>query len=143
MEQVTPKQHRIQVALDYLYSLPPAGTSLKAYELFTRAINLVEDEFLGQESWSIPRTFLTGARTERIYMGQVESLHPVPRYSGVDILIHVREVVFFSRYGAIEIQQKVADDRYGFKKHFEERTDLVIFQKPDSAGDGVWHTKNR
>lgn len=143
MNQEVPKHQRIQVVLDYLYSLPPARSSLEAYMIFAKAINEVEDDFLGKESYSPPRTFLDGTKTERIYMTLFESMHPVPRYSGVHILIHLKEVVFISRYGAIEIQRKIEDDILGFKRHFETRNDCVMFTKPDANGDGVWSEKNK
>lgn len=142
MSHTTPKQHRIKVVLDHLHSFSPARTALEAYAHFTQAINQVEDEFLGKDSYDLPRTFLDGTRTERMYMTLFENMYSVPRYGGVHILIHVREIVFISRYGAIEIQKKVEDDKFGFKQHFEERVALVIFKKLDAWGDGVWHQKN-
>jgi hypothetical protein len=138
-----PKHERLQKALGYLHSLPPAYSSIEAYKNLEKAVNLVEDEFLGRESYQPPKTFLDGRRTERIYMTLLESLHPVPGYSGVHILINKKEITLISRFGAIEIQYKVDEDKFGFKTHFESRTDKVIFIKNDGYGHGVWHEKNK
>ena len=144
MNQVIPPKHqRIRVALDYLHSMPPSSNALAAYHLLEKAIREVEDAFFGKESYDPPKTFLDGTRTERIYMTLQESIHPVPKYSGVQILVHLKEVVFISRYGAIEIQRKYEEDKYGFLIPFEKRTNLLLFQKNDAYNDGVWHEKNK
>jgi hypothetical protein len=141
--KLIPKGKRIRSTLDYLHALPPARTALEAYMLFAKAINEVEDAFLGADSYDPPKTFLDGTTTERMYMTLFESVHPVPRYSGVHALIHVKEVIFISRYGAIEIQRKNEDDTRGFDQHFSERKDLIMFKKADASGHGVWHKKNK
>ena len=143
MNQETPKHQRMQVVLDYLHSLPPASNALEAYLLIEKAIMDVEDIFLGKESYNPPKTFLDGTRTERIYMTLHESIHPVPKYGGVQILVHAKEVVFISRYGAIEMQRKHEDDKHGFLTPFEKRNESVLFKKNDAYGDGVWHQKNK
>ena len=59
------------------------------------------------------------------------------------LLLSRQELIFISRYGAIEMQFKDANDKYGEINHFESRRKNVFFEKNDSNGDGVWIDKNK
>lgn len=137
------KCQRFQVILNRLAAAPALHTSLEAYKLLEVVINTVEDEFLGEDSYNPPRSLIVGfEKIERMYLTKLESMHPVPRYTGVSILLSHQHVTFISRYGAIEIQRKLREDKRGETIPFEARTELVIFQKLDAYGDPVWHPKN-
>ena len=141
--QTVSKGERLQAVLDRLRYSPPAHTSLEAYALFEKIINQVEDEFLGPHTYNPPRSLLVDFENiGRMYMTKTESMFSIPKYTGVHILVNHREVVFISRYGAIELQRKLGHDKEGLIIHFEHRLEQVLLQKPDAWGHGVWHPKN-
>lgn len=140
---IPPKPHRLRSALDEVARRPGAQTGLEGYRQISDAINRVEDEQWGTGHWHPPRYVSPGVRTDRLYPIAPESIYPVPEFPGVDLLVSVRECVFISRWGAIEVQRKEHDDLFGQRTHFRDRRDHVIFAKPDWSGDGVWHAKNR
>ncbi len=137
------RKERLLQVLEQFKKLPPATNGLEAYKQFCELINHSEDVLWGKESWNPPRTFLDGSRTDRLYPIYPESFHPVQGFPGVTVLISKMEIVFISRYGAIEIQEKDPDDKYGTNNHFSERHHLCIFKKHDAYRDGVWHNKNK
>lgn len=126
-----------------LQAYAPASSGLEAYAQLSEVINNTEDEIWGKEAWDLPRTFLDGRRTDRLYPILPESFHPVQGYPGVTILVSKIEVVFISRWGAIEMQRKDPEDKFGERMHFAYRSDRVLFTKSDAYGDHVWHDKNR
>jgi hypothetical protein len=65
------------------------------------------------------------------------------RRRGGDVLVAKDHVIFVSRCGAIEIQEKDRGDVMGSEIPFADRRDWVIFEKRDAEGDCVWEEKNR
>jgi guanylate kinase len=137
------KSVRLKMIIENLKSLEPSNCGLMAYSLITKCINEVEDEIWGKNFYFPPRTFLNGSSSNRIYTIFPESFFKVPMYSGVTLLLSKRELIFISRFGAIEGQLKDSEDKFGEKIHFSERRNNVYFEKQDSFGDGVWVPKNR
>lgn len=142
MRKETPKYLRLQVILDHLSSMPPAHSSLEAYKMLNNVINEIEDEFLGKDSYNPPRSLL-GIYTKRMYVTNLESVFPVEEYSGVSILISSKHITFISRYGAIEVQNKLKDDTQGKGIPFKSRVDAILYRKHDAWGNDVWHEKNK
>jgi hypothetical protein len=60
----------------------------------------------------------------------------------VTALLARREVLFVSRYGALEVQEKLREMDLQSQLLTAKGSERVIYQLNDSAGDGVWHTKN-
>lgn len=140
---VVSKHRRLEEIFRYLVTMPAASTSLEAYKLLAEAIDHVEDKFLGAHTYKLKLTRKPLVNTRgRIYVPQLESIVPVPRYRGVHLLITAQHVTLLSRHGAIEVQHKLHEDKEGLIVHFEERHDQVLLQKPDFEGHGVWHPKN-
>ncbi|HVZ12376.1 MAG TPA: hypothetical protein VG965_05080 [Patescibacteria group bacterium] len=137
------RQERFADVLSHLATLPAAHSSLEAYGQLSEAINAAEDRMFGVDSWAPPRTFLDGQRSERLYTIYTESFHHVDGFAGVTLMIAKRELVFVSRFGAIQVQSKIPDDPYGRSKHFSDRPETVIWNKEDAYGDDVWHDKNK
>lgn len=137
------RRERVELILKRLSLLPPATSGLEAYKQLTETINQFEDEIWGKDSWHPPRSFIGGVSTQRFYTIFPESFFSVDNYPGVTILIGTKELIFMSRYGAIEIQNKVIEDRYGKDQTFHLRRDQVFFEKFDAYGDNVWHEKNK
>ncbi|MCW1908769.1 MAG: hypothetical protein KIH63_005515 [Candidatus Saccharibacteria bacterium] len=142
IESVPSRAERLQDILDRLALLPPAQNGLEAYAQMAELINTSEDALFG-DHWDLPRTFLDGRRTDRLYPILPESFFSVPAFPGVTLMVSKVEVVFMSRWGAIEMQTKDPDDKFGERIPFCSRFENVIFSKPDALGDGVWHDKNR
>jgi len=137
------KDERLGLILVNLQSLNPASNGLEAYKLLSNAINEFEDQIWGANNYFPPRSFLHGNKTDRMYTIFTESFFEVPGYTGVSLLLSRRELIFISRYGAIEIQLKDDEDKYGDNIHFDSRKRNVIFKKNDSTDDGVWVDKNK
>ena len=111
--------------------------------MLSDVIDQSEDELLGPETYDLKLSREPLRNTgDRMYVTQLPDIHPIPRYTGVQILVAVRHVAFISRYGAIEVQGKLEDDKRGEIFKFEDRHEQVLFQKADAWGDGVWHPKN-
>lgn len=142
MRKDAPKHMRLQVILDHLQSVQPAHSALEAYKILSESINLIEDRFLGKDTYNPPRS-LVNVHTPRMYPTNLESAFPVAYYKGVHILLSSNHITLISRYGAIEIQNKVTGDKRGENVHFKEREHEVIFRKLDAYGDGVWCDKNK
>jgi 5'-deoxynucleotidase YfbR-like HD superfamily hydrolase len=137
------KSHRLKLVFEEVATRQAARTGLEAYRQISDALNRVEDMYFTASYWKPPRHVGPGVVTDRLYPIAPESCYPVPDYSGVDLLVSVGECLFVSRYGAIELQVKDKSDLFGEHVAFHSRRDRVIFSKPDSSGDGVWHVKNR
>lgn len=137
------KAERLKLILENLKFERPASSGLEAYKILTDCINKFEDMVWGYESYTIPRTFLNGQRTDRLYTILTESFHSIPYYTGVTLLLSKVELVFISRFGAIEFQYKDMNDPFGEKIGFDKREDKVFFRKNDSKNEGVWHNKNK
>jgi len=133
---------RLRKAFEELAGRPPAHTGIEAYRQLSDAINRVEDQQWGSDYWDPPRHLPPDASTKRLYPIAPECMYPVPGFAGVDVLVAKDHVVFISRYGAIEAQEKDRDDLLGDLSPFASRRDKVIFEKPDSEGSGVWDGKN-
>lgn len=131
------RSERLSYILENLRLYPEACSGLEAYKYLTEAIDKFEDRF-GVEPWSPPRTFLDGTRTSRMYTIFPESFLRVSRFPGVTLLLSKRELVFISRNGAIQIQDKDLEDLHGERVPFCDRKDRVIFDKVDSSGNDVW-----
>jgi len=134
---------RLLEVLEYLRNLPRAKTGLEAYSQLSNALNDFEDCVFGRCEWSPPRSFHDGSRTQRLYPILPENIFPVERYNGVMLLLAKKELVFVSRYGAIEIQKKCESDKHGTVVPYKERSNSVIFNKADYYGGGVWDEKNK
>ncbi len=143
VEGIPTRVERLQVVLERLAVLPQAQNGLEAYAQMAGVINTSEDEWFGPGHWDLPRTFLDGRRTERLYPIMPESFHAVPDFPGVTLMVSKAEILLMSRFGAIEMQVKDPDDKFGDQVPFCARADRVMFVKPDAQGDGVWHDKNR
>ena len=110
--------------------------------MLSETLNEREDAIWGADDWHPPRTFKDGVRTERLYPISTESFVPVPGFPGVTALLARREVLFVSRYGALEVQEKLREMDLQSQLLTAKGSERVIYQLNDSAGDGVWHTKN-
>jgi hypothetical protein len=145
----TPPEHpvpsraaRLAAALHRTAELPPATTALEAYRQIAQSINEIEDHWWGPEHWQPPRSFLDGTRTARLYPIYAESFFPVEGFPGVTLLLAKRELLFISRFGAIELQCKQWNNAVIEQADYPERSVDAIFAKADAGGDGVWHAKN-
>ncbi len=145
MKQGIPnKLARLKEIWNYLRQAPPASSSLEAFILYARAIDTVEDKYLGPHTYNPPpRIIPADYKTERLYITNYENIFVIPHYSGVQLLVHNDQITLISRYGAIETQQKVHEDKYGELMHFADRHDKVLFEKKDLWNHGVWEEKNR
>jgi 5'-deoxynucleotidase YfbR-like HD superfamily hydrolase len=141
--RIPSKSHRLKLIFEEVADRDPARTGLEAYRQISDAVNRVEDMFFTSSHWQPPRHVGPGVITDRLYPIAPESCYPVPQYAGVDLMVSVKECVFISRFGAIEVQAKDKRDLFGERTAFHTRSDHVIFSKRDSVGDGVWHDKNR
>ena len=137
------RYERLLEVLEYLRNLPGAKSGLEAYAQISNALNDFEDCVFGRNSWSPPRSFQDGNRTQRLYPILPENIFPVDGYNGVMLLLAKKELVFISRFGAIEIQKKCESDKYGALLHYKERSDTIVFKKTDYYGGGVWNDKNK
>jgi hypothetical protein len=144
MEKVIPsRRERLLLVLSEIEKLPPFRNGLQVYKELSERLNHQEDCFFGKESWDPPRTFLENNRTDRLYPIYPESIHTIEEFPGVSILISMKEIIFISRWGAIEVQDKDPKDKYGQVTHFFLRKEKVIFYKSDYYGHGVWADKNK
>lgn len=141
MNNIPTRKERLYKIFENLVKLPRCHNSLEAYKQLTELINTGEDLLFGFEMWNPPRTFLDSNRTERLYTIYPESFHEVKDYLGVTILIAKKELIFISRYGAIEVQEKIKGDEFGNKVHFSKRKNIIVSKK-DAYNDNVWHIKN-
>ncbi|MFM0204683.1 hypothetical protein PQR53_33140 [Paraburkholderia fungorum] len=133
-----PKKHeRIKELLARLDELEHARSGLEAYAQISNTLNEIEDAYFG-DFWDLPRTFLDGTISDRLYTSQAECFRVDPQYPGVVNMVHTNEYILISRYGAIEIQKDTGERKIPFCY----RKDAIIYQKPDAWGDGVWHSKN-
>jgi 5'-deoxynucleotidase YfbR-like HD superfamily hydrolase len=139
----TSKSVRLKEILAELADRPAAHTGIEAYRQLSDVVNRVEDRYWGSGHWSPPRHLPPGAITDRLYPIAPECMYPVPDYPGVDALVAKDQVVFVSRTGAIEIQEKDHADILGELTAFADRRARVVFEKADVDGDGVWAEKNR
>jgi hypothetical protein len=137
------RRERVNLILKELDALPLAHCGLEAFSQISETINNFEDRFWGRESWNPPRSFLDGVETKRFYTIMTESFFPVEGFPGVTLLLGTKELIFVSRYGAIEIQSKDVSDPYGKITAFWLRRNQVFFSKPDAYGHSVWDDKNR
>lgn len=137
------RKKRVSLILMELDALPLARSGLEAFRQISETINSFEDRFWGRESWNPPRSFLDGVETKRFYTIMTESFYPVEGFPGVMLLLGTKELIFVSRYGAIEIQSKDVSDPYGEIQAFWLRRNQVFFAKPDAYGHSVWNDKNR
>jgi guanylate kinase len=137
------KSERLKLILENVKLLDPSWSGLQAYKILTNEINKFEDHVWGMGTYNRPQSFLGGHKTDRLYTILTESFFDVNGYSGVTLLLSRQELVFISRYGAIEAQYKDEDDRYGEKIPYQDRIDKVFFRKADGWGDGVWNKKNK
>jgi hypothetical protein len=134
----TKKTDRLKVMIERLGAAQPTTTGLLAYKLVSELLNEIEDEALGSEHWSPPRTFHGGALSERLYPTYPESMHAVDGWPGVTLLVHSKQLVFISLCGAIQIQAKDDD----CKLPYNERSHLVLLEKADAYGKLVWNTEH-
>ena len=132
------KRDRLVRMFELLDSAPNAKTGIEAYARLSNIVNEAEDELF---EWKLPRTFLDGTITERIYPPQPECMESVSGWAGVVVCVHVKEFIFFSKHGAIEIQLDTSEDEK--RIHFSIRSSAVIYSKLDAYGDSVWHPKNK
>jgi hypothetical protein len=100
------KSERLLRVFDLLRLGPPCRSGLGAYRQISEALNVIEDEQLGPDSWRPPKSFLGQPSSERMYPTYPENMLAVPGYPGNTALWHVSEVVFVSRFGAIEVRQR-------------------------------------
>jgi hypothetical protein len=92
--------------LAHLQVSPMCRSGLEAYRQLCDALNLVEDEALGPDSWLPPKSFVGQPFSTRMYPTYPESMLPVAGFPGVTALWHAREVAFVSRYGALEVRER-------------------------------------
>ncbi len=133
------KGERIRRLLAELDKQPPAASGLEAYAQMSNTLNHLEDA-LPDNPWAPPRTYVNGELTDRMYPSTTECFETVEGYPGVTVMVHTKEFIFISRFGAIEIQKDTGESEVDI--HFSTRSHAVIYKKPDAYGDGVWHDKN-
>jgi hypothetical protein len=135
------KGERLQKLTACLLMLPPARSGLEAFAQVTNALNLLEDQLWGPDHYLMPRTYEGGRVTDRLYASHPESFETVDGWIGVMNMVHTKEFIFMSRFGAIEIQRDTGESES--EVCFCTRRHAVLFAKVDAAGHGVWHAKNR
>ena len=140
---IATRRDRLLKALKSVSQLPNASNGLEAYKQISEAINQEEDLMWGKDTWNPPRSFLAGNRTARLYPIYPESFHSLKKYPGIMLLLSKREIVFISRFGAIEIQEKDINDQYGEITPFSERKEKILFSKLDAYNHDIWHDKNK
>lgn len=138
MPPIDSKSHRLKVVMERLRLAPSATTGLLAYKLVSVLLNETEDQALGIEHWSPPRSFAGGAPSERLYPTYPESMHPVDGWPGVTMLVHSKQLVFIALRGAIQIQTKDAN----CSLPYNERSHFVLLDKADAYGNFVWDVDN-
>ncbi len=134
---------RLKAILELVKTMQPAHNGMEAYKQISDILNHSEDEIFGSDYWQPPRSFLDGSRSDRLYPIYPESFHPVDRFPGVTMLFAKRELIFVSRFGAMEMQKKHEEDITGEIVPFDQRRDAVVWEKLDAYGSGVWHQKNQ
>jgi hypothetical protein len=139
--KVVSKRDRLERVFAYLQVAPTCRSGLEAYRQLCDVLNLVEDEALGPDSWVPPKSFVGQPLSDRMYPTYPESMLSVSEFPGVTALWHAREVVFVSRYGALEVRER--DGRGVDAYVYAPRDKSLLFDKVDAYGDGVWNGKNR
>jgi hypothetical protein len=134
------KRERLFAALQRLQDVPACSSGLEMYRNLCQALNHVEDNALGESSWLPPRTFIGARSSERLYPTYPESMLRVSGAPGITALWHETEVVFISRFGAMEVEEKNGRD---LELIVSEGGATRLFSRLDAYGDGVWHPKNR
>lgn len=143
ISQLLSRRERVKLILEKLASLPPACSGLEAYQQISETINTLEDAIWGRDYWSPPRSFFGGISTQRFYTIFTESFFSVEDFPGVTLLLGTKELIFVSRYGAIQMQRKLHSDRYGLDNKFHLRRSQIFFEKVDAYDHDVWHEKNK
>lgn len=128
---------RLRAIFDLLATMEKCSNGLMAYKQLTDTINDFEDEALGVHTWSPPRTFLDGARSERLYTIYPESFFACGDDSQVTMLISLREIIFINSNGAIQVQEKLLQGHPDSCLKYADREKYVIFNKEGIDG-GVW-----
>ncbi len=135
---IPPKGIRIQEVIILLKTKPACTSFLEAYRLLNQTIMEVEDRYFGP----LPdeHQFHVGPHAHRMSVTSEDNIFPVVHYSKVKILLSTNHITFISEHGAIEIQHKDRNDRFGLTTHFNARK--VIITKLDTENHTVWHEKN-
>lgn len=139
MANIPPKYARFRRVFDELSRCPAAASGLEAYAQLSNILNHAEDEIFG-DFWDPPRTYLNGETSERLYHSAPECFETIEGFPGVTAMVHVKEFVFISRFGAVEVQRDTGQCEETIP--FCTRDGAVMFRKLDAYGDGVWHPKN-
>lgn len=136
--KVPPKGTRISEVIELLKVRPACSSYSEAYKMLNQAIVEVEDRYFGP----LPDEyeFHVGPHANRMSITSGDSIFPVVHYSKVKILISTNHITFISEHGAIEIQNKDRNDRFGLATHFNARK--AIITKLDTGNHTVWHEKN-
>lgn len=134
--RIPPKSQRLEKFIETLSKTSPSHSGLEAYAKICSVLNMLEDEIFSINEWSLPRSFATGATTDRLYPPQPDNFEDVPNWPGVTNMVLKKEFVFISRGGAIEIQKDDGSSERGNPYHLRNKS--VIFVKPDANGHGVW-----
>lgn len=127
------KADRVKLFLEKLNFAAPATTGLLAYKLICQTINQIEDGVFGHDYWKPPRSFLTEPTTDRLYPSSYDSMFPVSGWPDVTMIIHIRELIFISSSGAIQIQKKVEVDT-----PYCDRYGKILLDKQAADGSRVW-----
>jgi len=138
---IPPKGHRLKELFSLLRASRPARNGLEAYMLIANNLNMLEDSYFGMSNWSPPRTYITGAQTDRLYPPQPDNFEMVPGWPGVTNMVHTKEYVFISKSGAIEVQRDDGSSERG--NPYWKRRESVVFEKLDFNGDGVWSPQHK
>ena len=132
------KSERLGMAVELLRHEPRASNGLMAYKQLARALNEIEDRYLGDQHWAPPKSFFGGLKTARMYPAYPETFIEVEGFLGVTQFRHIGHVVFISRYGAIQIYE-----RSTIANLMPPYTAAALLDKLDIYGDQAWHEKNR
>jgi hypothetical protein len=129
------RAERLTLFFNELTEMPVVPNALLAYQQICVAMTRVENR-------EVPEPFDPSNRfrqKDRMYAPfPPESVfQPVPGFSDVTLLPSKQHHIFIAGNGAIEVQRR-APSKLEEPRHFSERRERVVFQKPGADGHGVW-----
>ena len=139
---IMPKRERLLRALQMLKAQPRLQSGLATYARLSALLNQVDDELVGAAEWYPPVSFDRHGPSVRLYPIAPESYRNVEQYPGVSAWLTRREVLYISRYGAIEVHAREEQDALSVRSLSADLTRECLFEMPDASGDGLWHPKN-
>jgi hypothetical protein len=62
-------------------------------------------------------------------------MHPVPTAPNITALIHIKEIIFISNTGAVQVHKRVVDKSL---ESYASSFDTLMLNKLDNFGSEVW-----